>query len=106
MSSLSFFIASHSSLQPLAGKALETPPETAAAGVLANEYFPGKGGANKDYPETGAVDNDPDHIVAKSLLCFDQKQVSYLSTRRSKFEINIFLQEAYELFIRTSNKPS
>lgn len=61
----------------MAGKADNVyPPNTAAAGVLANEYFPGQGGANQGNPETGSVDTNPDHIVAQAFLCFNGKQVS------------------------------
>lgn len=92
----------------MAGKTEETPPETAAAGVLANEYLPGKGGINQDYPETGpgqgginqgypetgTVDDKPDHIFAKALQCFNEKKVSYLSIHvvNSIFIFFVFLK--------------
>nr|XP_027115928.1 uncharacterized protein LOC113733901 [Coffea arabica] len=57
------------------GKSQGTPSETAAAGVLANEYLPGQVGANQGYPQAGNVDKDPDHVVNEALLCFDEKQI-------------------------------
>lgn len=69
------FKASYNSLQPLAGKSQGTSTETAAAGVLANEYLPGQVGANQEYPETGNGEQYPDHIVDEALHCFNEKQI-------------------------------
>ncbi|XP_009760296.1 uncharacterized protein LOC107801825 isoform X2 [Nicotiana tabacum] len=69
------------------GKADDYGTQTAAAGVLENEYLPNYGGINGgyssqngDYPHeygggTGTADAQPGYLFSKALRCFNDKQI-------------------------------
>lgn len=59
-------------------------PQTGASGVLGNEYIPSNGGTNNNNNNNGYSSENggsyshenPDYIISKALLCFDDKSVS------------------------------
>lgn len=64
----------------LIGKADDYETQTAAAGVLENEYLPNYGGTNGEYSPHeyggGTVDAQPDYLFSKALQCFTDKHVT------------------------------
>ncbi|CAN4106268.1 unnamed protein product [Withania somnifera] len=65
------------------GKADDYETQTAAAGVLENEYLPNYGGTNGGYSSHGdssqygggTVDAQPDYLFTKALKCFTDKHI-------------------------------
>ncbi|KAM3324030.1 hypothetical protein CQW23_02307 [Capsicum baccatum] len=61
------------------GKADDYETQTAAAGVLENEYLPNYGGTNGEYSPHeyggGTVDAQPDYLFSKALQCFTDKHI-------------------------------
>ncbi|XP_016581331.1 uncharacterized protein LOC107878737 isoform X1 [Capsicum annuum] len=61
------------------GKADDYETQTAAAGVLENEYLPNYGGTNGEYSPHeyggGTVDAQPDYLFSKALQCFTDKHM-------------------------------
>ncbi|XP_019180176.1 PREDICTED: uncharacterized protein LOC109175367 isoform X3 [Ipomoea nil] len=52
-------------------------PHTGASGVLGNEYIPSNGGGSGYSSENGGSygHENPDYVVSKALLCFDEKNI-------------------------------
>lgn len=70
----------------LIGKVDDYEGQTAAAGVLGNEYLPNYGGTNGGYSSEngdspqyggGTIDARPDYLFSKALQCFTDKHVSH-----------------------------
>lgn len=70
----------------LIGIADDYETQTAAAGVLENEYLPNYGGTNGGYSSEdgdspryggGTIDAQPDYLVSKALKCFSDKHVTH-----------------------------
>ncbi|XP_055815226.1 uncharacterized protein LOC129884999 [Solanum dulcamara] len=66
------------------GKADDYETQTAAAGVLENEYLPNYGGTNGGYSSEngdspqyggGTIDAQPDYLFSKALQCFTDKHI-------------------------------